>query len=306
MEKLKNQIDKIKDGKLAWHKGFYGDGEWKKHVEQMNHRSYPYCDIHQDALNKYALNLEYSKDPMFDPWRDGSNHNSIIGNVDEIVGVFEKIVTKRENFEIRKYLPHFVAVKNPASMLYLLSCPRWECSNDVGRAFRTQIAQWIYVQSKKEHTEGLYPSTHFHSKFWSSLKDGRKKIEDPWGFISYGVDLINPKSREDDKCITRAYKANCERINRLVSDTSRFCQIVRADDYWLRKKDNGYKKLENNIAQQIDNLAKAIAQSPSPETMIYMSTLPTSGYCQSNIPQPQFQVRRQRKGLMSKIRGLLD
>lgn len=302
MEKLKNQIDKIKNGKLAWNKGFYGDGEWKKHVEQMNHKVYPYFDVHQDIWGEYPLNPLFEKDPMFDSWR-GSGHESIIDNAEDIYRVFESLVSKRKSFDIKEYLPHFIAIKNPASMIYLLSCPRWECENDIERAFRTQVAQWIYCQPEKEHLHGLWATTHFHSKFWNGLKDGKEKIEDPWGFIAYGVEFINPKSESDDKCDVKAYEGNCRRIKRLHLDSSKFCRIVRADYCTMREKDNGYLKLEQTIGRQIDDLAKSIALSPNPEANLYVSNLANVN---SNILPQQNYRGNSRRGLLSGLRNLLE
>ena len=306
---MREEIERKKNEALSTWFRKDNDSEWQKHVEEMNHQDYPYRVAHWKAVSKYeGKSAEAKRRPGgIYGLREGGimqyNFCSIIEAPKDISKVFEKIVTKREGLSIMGYLPHFVAIKNPASMIYLLSCPRLECSNDVERAMRTQIAQWICLQKEEEHSEGLYYSTHFHSKFWSEFsKEGGMKMDDPWGFIAYGVEMKNPKSREEDKCTLRAYKANCRNIQKLVSDTYRFCNIVRADSDPDGEWRNGYQKLERTIGRQIDDLARAIAQSPNPDVMVMMSNLPTSGYSQSNLPQ----VSQPRKGLISKIKGLLE
>jgi len=277
------------------------DWQWEKHVEQMNHCDYPYRDIHWDTIVKYG-----AQDLPFGLWEGGMKHQdfcSIIDTPEDIEYVFEKTVTKRGDRETSELLPHFVALKNPASMFYLLSFPRSECSNDVERAIRTQVAQWIYVQNQDEHPEKLWATTHFHSKFWSDTQVGDFSRIGFGGFLTYGIDIINPPSREEDKCTMRAYEGNKVRIQRLVSDTAKFCGIVRSDREYDEKKKNGYLKLERTVGKQIDDLARAIAQSPSPDSIFYLANL--ARYNQGPMPTLPVQICRTRRRLITKIRGLL-
>jgi len=294
--KMENEIlDKKPEVPSTWFRRDT-DSQWEKHVEQMNHPDYPYRDVHWDIIVKHgAQDLPYG---IWDGGMGHPTHRSVIETPEEIKKVFEKTVTKRETYT-SKYLPHFVVIKNSASMFYLLSCPRWECSNDVERAVRTQIAQWIYVQNEREHLEGLWATTHFRSKFWAD-----DLMEGFGGFLTYGFEIINPSSREEDKCTMRAYEANKVGIQRLVLDTARFCEIVRADNEFEERKKNGYLKLESTIGRQIDDLARAIAQDPSPNLMVYLANL--ARYNQDSIPSLPVQRYKPRRGLISKIKGLLE
>ncbi|GEM_PF-5823694 len=302
---MKTELSKKKTGvPSAWFRK-NTDPEWEKHIKEMSHPDYPYRVVHWKAIAEYeerSANSQRRPGGIFGLYEGGIMHNdfcSVIETPNEIRGIFEKIVTKREDLRIKKYLPHFITIKNPASMYYLLSCPRLECHTDGERALRTQIAQHIQCQNANEHPDNLWATTHFHSKFWAD-----DMMEGFGGFLTYGLEIINPSSRKEDICETRAYEGNCRRIRRLVSDTYKFCNIVRADSDPDEKWGNGYQKLERTIGRQIDDLARAIAQSSSPNSMVYFANLNTSN--QNPTPQLPNQRYASGKGLISKIRGLLE
>lgn len=232
---------------------------WERHRQQMSHGRYPYYDVHQEALDKYGLNPNYPAGKSgrnFCLWRVGSEHNTIVPSPEQleeaIRGIYERRRInnpKARDGPVSDYLPHFIAVKNPPVLMYLIS-HNIECENEAVRALRSSIAKWIMLKKKKEHPDKLYEST--------------QRIENLCGdYLTFWVNPLDRESEEEDKKFEeQVYNYNRERIFRLVDDTSQFCRIVRAEYDWINHDGhNGYRKFENQIGMSLDGLAQSLAYS---------------------------------------------
>src|SRR3989338_115613 len=162
------QVCRNKNGLSRLVRKFGFSSDWEKHLQQMNHERYPYYDVHQEALDKYGLNPNYPagrEGRNFCLWRVGSKYNSVVSSpehLEEAVrGIYEKRRINNPNAgdgPVSDYLPHFIALKDPPVLMYLIS-HRIECGNEAVRALRSSVAKWIMLQKEAEHPDKLYKST---------------------------------------------------------------------------------------------------------------------------------------------------